>query len=149
MLLNTIIPLSVVDPTTMNSQLKPLNQWAIDSGMKMNNSKSTVMWFKPSKRSQRHYPPIVVDGIASIECCDNSEMPRASVWSKFILGPTCFPHLQKNFLLFICYSLSSQCSRFQAVTKTFNWLNYCLAVWGTSVCMYSFITETKEDAVLL
>ena len=47
----------------MNLQLELLNQWTIDSKMKLNYLKSTVMWFRVSKRNQRPCPPFMLGGI--------------------------------------------------------------------------------------
>ena len=48
----------------MNSQLTLLNHWAMASRMKLNYSKSTVMWFRASAHRQRFSPPaIMVDDV--------------------------------------------------------------------------------------
>ena len=48
--------------TVMNSQLIVIQQWIVASKMRLNYSKSTVMWFKVSNRKQpSEFPDIVVD----------------------------------------------------------------------------------------
>ena len=50
--------------TIMCSQLSIIQQWVLESKMKINFRKSSVMWFKVSNRSAEFsYPPISIDGV--------------------------------------------------------------------------------------
>ena len=50
--------------TIMCSQLSIIQQWVLESKMKINFRKSSVMWFKASSRSTGFsYPPISIDGV--------------------------------------------------------------------------------------
>ena len=50
--------------TIMCSQLSIIQQWVLESKMKINFRKSSVMWFKVSSRSTGFlYPPVSIDGV--------------------------------------------------------------------------------------
>ena len=59
---------SGVDPTAvqtiMCSQLSLIQHWVLQSTMRINFKKSSVMWFRASSRSAGIlYPPISIDGV--------------------------------------------------------------------------------------
>ena len=48
----------------MTSQLHLMNKWILDSKMKLNIQKSSVMWFRVSSRKKVVYPDIFVNDVA-------------------------------------------------------------------------------------
>ena len=102
-----------------NSQLKLLNRWATDSRMRLNFSKSTVMWFKTSKRTQRHYPPIVVGDVV-LNVVTNQRY-LGLVFDQNLSWDQHVSHICKR-MLYICYSLSLKCSKFQVRPLQINFL---------------------------
>ena len=65
---DTTVICSDVDPTAvqmiMCSQLSLIQCWVLQSKMRINFKKSSVMWFRASSRSARiSYPPISIDGV--------------------------------------------------------------------------------------
>ena len=55
-------PTSTEAGTVMNSQLMAIQKWIVASKMRLNYSKSTVMWFRvPYHKQPSEFPDIVVD----------------------------------------------------------------------------------------
>jgi len=127
---------------TINARLKLLNQWATDSRMKLNYSKSTVMWFKASKQSQRHYHPIVV-GTIVLNVVTNQRY-LGLVFDQNLSWDQHASHIYKRmsyYLYAICCHRNVLNSKLLKRLLASQLLSICLGHFS----MHSFITETEED----
>ena len=127
--------------SAMNSQLELVNRWATDSRMRLNFSKSTVMWFKTSKRTQRHYPPIVVgDVVLNVV---TSQKYLGLVFDQNLSWDQHVSHICKrmSYYLYVirCHRnvLSFKLLKLLAGSLVLSHFNYCLPIWGTSLHTHS------------
>ena len=118
----------------MNSQLELLNQWTINSKMKLNYLKSTVMWFRVSKRNQRPCPPIMLGGIVLKAVTKQKYLglvfDESLSWDHHV-SLLC---KRMSYYLYVicCHRNVLGCKLLKLLTESLvlSHLNYCLPVWG-------------------
>ena len=107
---DTTVICSGVDPTAvqtiMCSQLSLIQHWVLQSKMRINFKKSSVMWFRASSRSAGIlYPPISIDGVEL-----TVTTKQKYIWGSFlivvcpglIMLPVC---VVKCHIIYICSAL--------------------------------------------
>ena len=142
--------------TKMHCQLMLISQWTTASKMRLNLSKSSVMWFSPSNRGRpAAFPDIVVD-----------DAPLATVNTQKYLGLIFDTTLSWSHQVSkVCRNMSYYLyllNKHKSVLKTdllkvlieclvFSHLNYCLPVWGTSLtqCLSQRLRRMQNRAVRL
>ena len=132
----------------MNLQLQPLNQWTIDSKMKLNYSKSTVMWFKVSRRGQRPFPPIMVGGVVL-----NAVTKQIYIGLVFDQNLSWDHHVsllckRMSYYLYVIHChrnvLGSKLLKLLTESLVLSHLNYCLPIWGVSLHTQSLHTQSLQ-----
>ena len=124
--------------TVMNSELLLIQQWIVASKMRLNYSKSTVMWFKVSNRKQPvEYPDIVVDDTA-LQVVTKQKylgviLDNCLSWNHHV------PYICKkmSYYLYVInkhrHVLSSDLIKLLIDSLVLSHLNYSLPVWGPSL----------------
>ena len=138
--------------TVMNSQLALIQQWIVTSRMKLNHSKSTVMWFKGSSRKKSfEFPNIVIDNttlqvVTMQKFIDNTTLQVVTKQKYLgVIFDDCFvwnnhvSHICKkmSYYLYIISKhkqvLNSNLMKLLIDPLVFSHLNYSLPVWGPSL----------------
>ena len=124
--------------TVMNSQLIVIQQWIVASKMRLNYSKSTVMWFKVSNRKQpSEFPDIVVDDtvlqVVTKQKYLGVILDNCLSWNHHV------SHICKkmSYYLYVInkhrHVFSSDLMKLLIDSLVFSHLNYSLPVWGPSL----------------
>ena len=124
-------------PCLLVWSIELLNQWTIDSKMKLNYLKSTVMWFRVSKRNQRPCPPIMLGGIVLKAVTKQKYLglvfDESLSWDHHV-SLLC---KRMSYYLYVirCHRNVLGCKLLKLLTESLvlSHLNYCLPVWGVSL----------------
>ena len=122
----------------MNSQLMSIQQWIVASKMRLNYSKSTVVWFRVSYRKQpSEFPDIVVDD-TTLQVVKKQKylgviLDNYLSWSHHVS----YICKKMSYYLYVVnkhrHVLSSTLMKLLIDSLVFSHVNYSLPVWGPSL----------------
>ena len=124
--------------TTMCSQLSLIQHWVLQSKMKINFRKSSVMWFRASSRSTRFlYPPISIDGVELTVTEKQKYLGLTFDCSLFWIHHVANVCSKMSYYLYLLGShrhvIDYNLMKMLLESLVLSHLSYCVTVWGPSL----------------
>ena len=128
--------------TILNHQLSLVNRWLVNSRMKLNSSKSCVMWFSTRRQKSQHPPPDIVINHLTLPMTNKQKylglvFDSQLTWSDQVSNMC----TKMSYYLHLIYTnkfvLPDNIIKLLLESLVMSHLIYALPVWGTSLTQQS------------